>query len=197
MKSSSSNTTSTDGVEPSPRDQLYARLLGFATGRPNDDLLARILASQRCGGGALAEDLGLGEAAFRHMAARHFPGSHIAGRLPIAGDDGRSDERSELLTLLLAHRADLDESETWVARIVTAACMANDHLWQDLGLWSRKDLSRLMTENFPALAAKNVKDMKWKKFLYKQLCIQEGVYTCRAPSCEQCNDYDVCFGPEE
>ena len=83
------------------------------------------------------------------------------------------------------------------AEIVTAACMANDHLWQDLGLWSRKYLSQLMTQNFPALAAKNNKDMKWKKFLYKQLCAQEGIYVCRAPSCEVCVDYAKCFGPEE
>jgi nitrogen fixation protein NifQ len=75
--------------------------------------------------------------------------------------------------------------------------MANDHLWQDLGLWSRQDLSDLMVRNFPALAAKNDRDMKWKKFLYKQLCLQEGVYLCRAPSCAICCDYIRCFGPEE
>ncbi len=39
--------------------------------------------------------------------------------------------------------------------------------------------------------------MKWKKFIYKQLCITEGIYTCRAPSCEVCADYADCFGPEE
>ena len=72
-----------------------------------------------------------------------------------------------------------------------------DHLWQDLGLWSRKDLGTLMQLNFPQLAARNDKDMKWKKFLYKQLCIAEGIYTCRAPSCEVCADYQHCFGPED
>jgi nitrogen fixation protein NifQ len=38
--------------------------------------------------------------------------------------------------------------------------------------------------------------MKWKKFLYRQLCLEEGIYVCRAPSCEVCKDYDLCFGPE-
>ena len=75
--------------------------------------------------------------------------------------------------------------------------MASDHLWQDLGLWSRQDLSALMADNFPALKAKNDRDMKWKKFLYKQLCNQEGIYTCRSPSCEVCADYQACFGPED
>jgi nitrogen fixation protein NifQ len=75
--------------------------------------------------------------------------------------------------------------------------MGNDHLWQDLGLWSRDYLGLLMTQSFPALAAKNEHDMKWKKFLYKQLCEQAGINTCRSPSCEYCTDYLNCFGPEE
>jgi len=55
----------------------------------------------------------------------------------------------------------------------------------------------MLHHNFPELAAKNVKDMKWKKFLYKQLCEAEGIYLCRAPSCEVCIDYPKCFGSEE
>jgi nitrogen fixation protein NifQ len=74
--------------------------------------------------------------------------------------------------------------------------MAADHLWQDLGLPTRSELTALMRRNFPALAARNVMDMKWKRFLYKQLCEAEGVYACRAPSCQMCTDYDACFAPE-
>jgi nitrogen fixation protein NifQ len=84
-----------------------------------------------------------------------------------------------------------------MADIFVAGCMGSDHLWQDLGLWSRQDLSALFKHNFPVLVEKNVGDMKWKKFLYKQLCLQEGIYVCRAPSCEMCQDYWKCFGPEE
>jgi nitrogen fixation protein NifQ len=84
-----------------------------------------------------------------------------------------------------------------MAEIVSAGCMGDDHLWQDLGLWQRPDLSRLMLNNFKPLAERNDKDMKWKKFLYKQLCDAEGIYVCRAPSCEVCTDYDNCFGPED
>jgi nitrogen fixation protein NifQ len=54
----------------------------------------------------------------------------------------------------------------------------------------------MLQYNFPELAAKNEKDMKWKKFLYKQLCEAEGLYLCRAPSCDVCIDYSKCFGPE-
>jgi len=36
-----------------------------------------------------------------------------------------------------------------------------------------------------------------RAFLYKQLCEQEGIYLCRAPSCAVCRDYTLCFGPED
>jgi nitrogen fixation protein NifQ len=113
---------------------------------------------------------------------------------PLAG--GRGDEIDELVRLMLIDKAGRSPSEVWMGHAVAAGCMASDHLWQDLGLWSREDLSALMRRNFPALAARNVKDMKWKRFLYKQLCEAEGIYTCRAPSCEVCADYHVCFRPE-
>lgn len=178
---------------------LYGRLITHATGLPNDELFAKMLASQALSAGALPLGLGLSPEAFARLLVRHFPNSG-----PLLGLDpepapgaARMEERQDLLDLLLEHRAGMDESELWMAHIVTAACMGGDHLWQDLGLWSRKDLTQLMQGNFPLLSAKNTRDMKWKKFLYKQLCDREGVYVCRSPSCEVCADYAKCFGPEE
>jgi nitrogen fixation protein NifQ len=143
--------------------------------------------------------LGLSPEAFSGLLLRHFPLSGPLFELDSEKwpDEARVAERQDLIDLMVEHRAGLDESEHWVAHIVAAACMGGNHLWQDLGLWNRTDLSRLFTENFPALAAKNVRDMKWKKFLYKQLCQREGVHVCRSPSCEVCVDYANCFGPEE
>ena len=34
-------------------------------------------------------------------------------------------------------------SEVWMAQVVSAGCMGSAHLWQDLGLWSRPDLTQL------------------------------------------------------
>ena len=98
--------------------------------------------------------------------------------------------------LLLRHRAGEFTSELIIADILAAACAGSDHLWQDLGLAGREQLSRLMWLNFPALARANSGDMKWKKFLYRQLCSSEGIYVCPAPSCGVCKDYAKCFGPE-
>ncbi len=176
---------------------LYAELMAHAAGLPNDELFAQMIASQMGGMGALPPGLGLDDRDFAALLADHFPGARLSVKCATYVADPRMPERDDVLALLLEHCARRNMSEQWMAEIVTAACMANDHLWQDLGLWSRKYLSRLMTLNFPALAAKNVHDMKWKKFIYKQLCAQEGIYVCRAPSCAVCVDYNKCFGPEE
>jgi nitrogen fixation protein NifQ len=111
------------------------------------------------------------------------------------GGDPRMGEREDLVRLLLMDKAGESPSEVWMAHVVAAGCMGSDHLWQDLGLADRSELNTLMRRNFPSLAARNVKDMRWKRFLYKQLCEAEGIFACRAPSCEVCTDYHVCFGP--
>ena len=179
------------------RQALYDELMAEPKGFGNGVTFARMLASQRTGTGILPPDLGLGIESFHRLLARYFPGTDNDSVPPARGwCPDRESEREELRGLLLAHRLGEDESEFWMASAVAAGCMGGDHLWQDLGLWSRRDVTELMQRNFPPLAAKNVQDMKWKKFLYKQLCIQEGIYTCRAPSCQSCNDYELCFGSE-
>ena len=176
---------------------LYALLMARAAGLPNSDLFARMLVSQAGAQSALPAGLGLDSASFRALMSRHFPGFGLPAPLAQQPDLGeRRGEWDDLLTLLLEYRGGADPSETWMAGIVASACMGGDHLWQDLGLWSRADLTRLMADNFPALSALNSRDMKWKRFLYKQLCERDGVYVCRSPSCEVCVDYAKCFAPE-
>jgi nitrogen fixation protein NifQ len=38
--------------------------------------------------------------------------------------------------------------------------------------------------------------MKWKKFLYRTICRDDGFLICTSPSCGECSDYDHCFGEE-
>ncbi len=180
-----------------PLTGIYGELMAHAAGLPCCELYAQMISSQVAGIGALPPGLGLSPAEFSALLEKHFPGYRMDVDFETSVPDPRAIERDDVLALLVEHRACIDESERWMAEIVTAACMANDHLWQDLGLRSRDDLSQLMRLNFPALSARNVHDMKWKKFLYKQLCEREGINACRAPSCEYCADYARCFGPEE
>ncbi len=178
---------------------LYARLRPLARNLPNDEVLARMLASWRAGFGVLPACMGLSPEIYHYMLIRHFSGIELPEEAAarIDADSRRQPERVDLRSLLFDHRANADTSEEWIADIVVSACMGGNHLWQDLGLWSRRDLTDLIRTNFPALAARNDRDMKWKKFFYKQLCIQEGLYICRAPSCQVCVDYQECFGPED
>lgn len=179
------------------RSAYYDSLMAHAAGLPNDDLFARMIASQASGSGALPPGLGLFGPDYVALLARHFPDAEppAPADRPAFDPEGMP-ERDDLLALLLDHIAGHDDSERRMAEIVVVACMGGDHLWQDLGLWSRADLSRLMNENFPALAAQNDRDMKWKKFLYRQICEREGIHVCPAPACQVCVDYAKCFGSE-
>lgn len=111
----------------------------------------------------------------------------------------RGDEIEDVRELLLDHAdpAVATKAElAAMAQTVAVACLGDDHLWQDLQLPDRAALGALMTQFFPTLAARNDRDMKWKKFLYKQLCERAEIQICKAPSCAVCTDHAICFGPE-
>jgi nitrogen fixation protein NifQ len=181
------------------RERIFQELLERSNRTGNAIWLARMIASWRVGEGALPDYLGLSPEQFNNLRSLCFSGIDLP-HLALSGktaDYSRMLEKQDLETLLSDFRApDVAESE-WIIAILVAGCLGSDHLWQDLGLWSRSELSGLMSHNFPELAARNNKDMKWKKFLYKQLCEMEGLNLCRAPSCQVCQDYGQCFASEE
>lgn len=189
--------------------QIEHGLLRKAHGLSNDAILARIVAAQRAGNGCLPLHLGLQMHEFSALLRRHFPDSLFWLALHSGHDDAvqrgvlrqqlltlRYDEWRDIRKLLLGGRRGDDISEEWLAAIVAAGCLGGEHLWRDLGLASRAQLSEFLRHNFPGVALRNEHDMKWKKFFYKQLCEREGNYVCRAPSCEQCVAFDDCFGAE-
>jgi nitrogen fixation protein NifQ len=181
------------------RTTLFAGLLAMpaatprAAADPNRSLLASIVAGQIADTGCLPADLGLGKAVHVALISEYFPGLDTRGPQRTVE---AIPEWSDLQKLLLDHRGCEHPSELLIANILATACAGRDHLWQDLGLANREELSKLMWVNFPALARANTGDMKWKKFLYRQFCASEGIYVCPAPSCGVCKDYAKCFGPE-
>ena len=165
--------------------------------RPNDPATLALA-------GVIAESLrtrrqplirGLSETCFQEMLNEFFSGLAYSNGHSVTPSSG-FDEFDEIVELLLEHRAGSSEQETWLAYAIASAAMGENHLWQDMGLPSRKVLSQLMQAHFPSLAAKNSADMKWKKFFYRQLCERAGVPICKAPRCADCCDYRACFGPE-
>jgi nitrogen fixation protein NifQ len=147
---------------------------------------------------------GLTEAQFSCLLDRYFPGAWrdmfatsdlLDDRTPCPAF--REDEIKDLVALLLDHRANDREEVTWLAYALATGCMGSNHLWQDMGLTGRQALSDILKNNFTALHDKNTGNMKWKKFFYKQLCDRAEVNLCKAPSCQVCDDYQKCFGPED
>jgi len=179
---------------------LQNRLM-LAAENPDDPATRALAGALETSWGALpqARPLGLDAAAFQTLLARYFP---AANDLPeLVAEAGcqplRDDEYDDLLQLLLDHRSDSRDETIWLASAVAAACLGGNHLWQDLGLSNRQELSDLLQTRFPSLYARNTGNMKWKKFFYKQLCERAEVQVCRAPSCAVCADYSLCFGVEE
>jgi nitrogen fixation protein NifQ len=181
------------------------QLLRYA--RQPDDLFTQAFAATvqnaSSQGRPPALHFGLSENQFACLIERYFPG---AGRelfvLAEICDENtpcpafREDEIQDLAALLLEHRANDRDETHWLAYAIAMGCMGGNHLWQDMGLSGRQALSDLLKQNFTALHDQNTGNMKWKKFFYKQLCNRAEVNMCKAPSCQVCDDYRSCFGPE-
>ncbi|BAP88478.1 NifQ family protein [Burkholderiales bacterium GJ-E10] len=138
---------------------------------------------------------GLSEERFQRLLRTCFPGVHLQNGT--AGVPSGIDEFDDLLALLREHAATRDEANDWLAHCIASAAMGEMHLWQDMGLPGRALLSDLFFNYFPTLAAGNTGDMKWKKYLYRELCERAGIRVCRSPRCDDCPDRARCFGPEE
>jgi nitrogen fixation protein NifQ len=181
------------------RETFFDSFKPVASINPNRNWLACMIASWLAGQGVLPDFLGLEAEQFHALNEHFFPCCELPTQA-LSGsqlDFSRMLEKADLINLLRQNSIQATFESDLMIAVIVSGCLGNNHLWQDLGLWSRKQLSELMLYNFPALAAKNDKDMKWKKFLYKQLCEAEGLFLCRAPSCEVCIDYSKCFGPED
>jgi len=160
-------------------------------------VLACILAAAAMDGGLLAERAGVAEHDLNDLLSRHFPQADIRGLAsmqgPVSADD---DEIIMVRDLLLAQRSTEGDVGYWLAAMVARRAMEPNHLWEDLGLRDRPELSRLLTRHFAPLAARNTRNMRWKRFFYRMLCEDDGFVMCTTPVCTQCSDFDLCFGEE-
>jgi len=182
------------------RQPWYEALRMCSAGSGNDRALAQMIASHCCGKPSMPPWFGLEKHDFALWYQGHFPGMVIPAEMGAgcAMDSERMDERADLLRLMSNYGEGCAREEYLrIAAVIINGCMGNDHLWRNLGLWDRVELSKLIQRNFTVLFDRNEHDMKWKKFLYKQLCDEQGIYTCRAPSCEYCVSYMDCYSQED
>jgi nitrogen fixation protein NifQ len=66
-----------------------------------------------------------------------------------------------------------------------------------MGLFERPQLTAAIRRYLPSLAVANHQNMRWKRYLYKQVCERNGGVMCKAPNCGVCSDYALCFAVED
>ncbi|MEM5331496.1 nitrogen fixation protein NifQ [Paraburkholderia sp. JHI2823] len=138
------------------------------------------------------------------LLARWFPDAESSLGLDFGASASEKQRRPSyddiaLVVLLKAHANPAAGTTTeihCISHTLASACAGSKHLWQELRLPSRGELSALLNYWFPTLAERNVHGMKWKRFLYRELCGSEGLNLCRASSCGECSEYSSCFGLE-
>jgi nitrogen fixation protein NifQ len=107
-----------------------------------------------------------------------------------------TEDEACLRQLLRVHTTDGTALQMRLADMLARRCLRPNHLWQDLGLRNRRELSWLMARHFEPLATRNRHDMKWKKFFYRTICRDDGFLLCAAPVCSECDDFANCCGDE-
>jgi nitrogen fixation protein NifQ len=185
--------------------ELYASFMRAASGGACDHFDAHVVASALSlaaveGSGdaaALVSGMGLEPAQLLSLIGEVFPALGASFERILSAPVPFTREQDEACVReLLGRNASGGKLSLHLAGIVARRALRPHHLWQDLGLRNRRELSWLMERHFERLAAKNAQDMKWKKYLYRAICRDEGFALCVAPSCSECRDFDGCFGEE-
>jgi nitrogen fixation protein NifQ len=172
-------------------------LMSFAIDTRSVDaaLFAALIAAREVRGDAFL--LGLSHDQLAGLYRRHFSLDAPFPPLSVTID---SQEHASfvvaLKALLLAHVPEsVDAADAdCLAAIIAHACLRPDHLWRDLGLTGRDDVTAMLERYFPALVARNTENLRWKKFLARELALSQGLEPRPAPGCPGCEDFGFCFG---
>ena len=161
-------------------------------------IIALAIEEAEAEGGPITAGLGISGAELESLARSLFPACAAALAAAARGNDPEVDaEEQSIRDILLMYASGVSALERALGAMIARRCKAPHHLWQDLGLRDRSELSTLMRRHFAPLARKNSGDMKWKKFLYRMVCGAEGFTLCTSPVCSECDDFANCFGAED
>jgi nitrogen fixation protein NifQ len=141
--------------------------------------------------------LGLSRDALDALMARHFPRAERLADVPTAmAWSPHWGFVSELRALLLDYdvtAATHVGDAQCLATIIATACLRPDHLWRDLGLNGRDDVTCILQRHYPGLIARNVMNLRWKKFLAQEVALANGREPTFAPGCPGCEDFSLCY----
>jgi len=151
------------------------------------------LSERNRGLGPMTERLGLSGEELALLQGRWLPFFEMPDTE--LGTPEISPEQDTITRLILWRGGSLSADSQCLARIIARRAQEPRHLWEDMGLPSRAALSGLIARHLPGLAAANSRNMRWKKFLYRQICAEQDFGLCLSPTCEECEEYDDCFAP--
>lgn len=186
---------------------IYGWLMAGSAGGECDQFDAHVVASilalslvqARERSVPLAQLTGLGGRDMVELVGRTLPGAkdrfERLAEMPAPEMDATEAALRDLL-----RRGNCSDDAAWgqlLAALIARRAMEHNHLWQDLGLRHRRELSWLLERHFEPLARRNSADMKWKKFFFRLICRDEGYSICTTPVCDECDDFDQCFGEED
>lgn len=138
--------------------------------------------------------LGLSPDQLRHLGALLCPDGLDAlgvGWSTETGEDAV--EEPDLRRLLGEHGAPASPLAALLVPVIARRCRWSRHLWVAMGVRSRPALAALFQRHFPSLAAARPPGMRWKRYLYRNLCADTLAVVCKSPECEGCEDYPECF----
>ena len=177
-------------------EETYRWLIDGAGDDFDVHVVASILALSRSH--AAVESKTIGETAgfdgWPDVLLAMFP--HASALFETAGTAPRDEDELCLVDLLKRGATTGSQLEELLAGLIARRAQRPNHLWQDLGLRNRGELSALMMRHFAPLARRNRSDMKWKKFFFRTICRDAKYTLCSAPSCGECCDFDACFSEE-
>jgi nitrogen fixation protein NifQ len=157
-------------------------------------LLLHAMAESKQLGSSVESRLGLdGERLSAAAEFVHMDLFLVPSQAPRADED---EEEVMIRQILLQNCSGPPQVSEWLAYVVARRGMEPNHLWEDLGLAERPDLTKLLLRHFAPLASKNTRNMRWKRFLYRSLCEAEGFSMCPSPTCDACSEFHICYGDD-
>lgn len=139
----------------------------------------------------ITEALGLSRDSILEILNMMFPGSFVIDDIvPPDADTGKDAPAEPILRyMLLANRSKGMPIESWLAHIFIRRCQVGDHMWRSIGLFSRNELTEAMFRYFKPLASKNIYDLKWKRFIYRQMREDNNLSLDKYPYCDNCSRF--------
>jgi nitrogen fixation protein NifQ len=202
--------TNSAAAEHGPRlngdDPIYRTLLGTPSpagiSAADRHLFACVLSLAAREPYAPASALGLKQSELQTLLHTFFPASctdyWTLNTPPAAAPPPKTNP--DVLNILLSHIRETGTLEElmsrWLAHILAARAAQPGHLWVAMGLFERPQLTAAIRRQLPTLVEANNQGMRWKRFLFKQICELNGGMMCKSPNCGDCSDYARCFSPD-